>query len=219
MPTKASKTDKADKAPATGNYPIPFDKQTGEMLHYAWAWHNGVDTLEWRDNYEFTATLKWDGFQRGRSAAYLQWVDAEGTHYSMFLQQFDEVMRAACLHDDRARGVWTFCKRGENYGVRLVRALVAEDAGLVAFPPAPPAHTSSYHDDGHDLEGDDFPPIEHVSAQQWGSICQVLSDFATEYCRATYSGGTYDELAAQAHDLAQGLSIPYGSTDEDNEEE
>lgn len=52
-------------------YQVPFT-QDGRPLSYATRNYPGV---VWRDNFEFEATLRFDGFFRGRSAANATWID------------------------------------------------------------------------------------------------------------------------------------------------
>lgn len=95
-------------------YKIPFDAQGNQM---AWG---GWRVAEWKDNYRFVASLKFDGFHRGRSSAGATFVDGTGKSYNMFLKDLSKLLTSG-MPD--VPGVytaeWTFCKRGENYGVML----------------------------------------------------------------------------------------------------
>ncbi len=98
-----------------GNYQIPFHK--GNLCHYP-----GFPTEpdEWRENYTFTAELTFQGYRRGRSAAYMEFKDlATGAEYPMFLTHFDDVVKGYDILRGRVAASWTFCKCGSNYGLCL----------------------------------------------------------------------------------------------------
>ena len=77
---------------------------------------------EWRPIAEFTATLAYDGYSRGRAAAYTWWkaVTATGTRYPMFMTDLDELLNSGLMRGSSLTGRFTVVKRGQNYGVRLV---------------------------------------------------------------------------------------------------
>ncbi len=98
-----------------GNYQIPFHK--GSLCHYP-GWPEQPD--EWRDNYVFVAELAFQGFNRGRSAAYAEFKDlATGAVYPMFLTHMQDVLTGYSLKQGRVKAAWTFCKCGQNYGLCL----------------------------------------------------------------------------------------------------
>ena len=94
---------------------VPFDKD-GNQLHYEWDTHRPV----WVDNFEFTDVLTFDGFHRGRSAAYFTFMrKSNGKKVTVFLKD----LCAFFPYFDKG-GIYarfTFCKRGQNYGCRLVK--------------------------------------------------------------------------------------------------
>lgn len=101
-----------------GQYPIPFDKD-GNLLAYPTPFYLG----EWRDNHVFEDTLKYIGYVRGQSAARLKWQSVNtGKTYEMFMDDFDYLMKRSGIEFDEVCAAWTFCKRGQNYGVRLADA-------------------------------------------------------------------------------------------------
>lgn len=103
------------KSAKKGNYPIPFDAE-GNQLHYAETWRRD---LEWRDNHVFDATLRYAGYCRGRSAAYMLFVRVDTlASVVVFLGDFDPVV--ARMVKGEVSGRFTFCKRGQNYGCCLV---------------------------------------------------------------------------------------------------
>jgi hypothetical protein len=97
------------------DYKIPFEQTTGDMLGYLMY----LDT-EWRDNYEFEAHLKVVGWGRGRSSITFTLVDTNGVKYSTFASTFYEMIpHMSC---GEIRGTFTFCKKGQNYGLKLISA-------------------------------------------------------------------------------------------------
>ncbi len=101
-----------------GDYKIPF--RDGSLQHYPQDWpHSGVP-LEWRDNGRVSMALTYQGYRRGRSAAYIEWRDAAGKTFPMFLTDLDAVIRGHSIERGTVAAEWTFCKRGQNYGICLV---------------------------------------------------------------------------------------------------
>lgn len=95
-------------------YQVPFDKN-GEMLSYPENWMVG----EWKDNYIFSDTLEYDTYSRGRSSALICFKSqSNGKSYSMFMTDFDDV--AKLMVNGVLKGTFTFQKRGQNYGIRMV---------------------------------------------------------------------------------------------------
>lgn len=108
----------------SGDYKIPFSvSNPGQHLDYAW---DGANVI-WKDNVEFEKHLTYMTFQRGRSSATLVFVDSQGNLYTMFLQQFNELMGQTDF-TGRINGVWIFVKRGQNYGIKLVRRIDGYEA-------------------------------------------------------------------------------------------
>lgn len=75
------------------------------------------------DNYSFRDTLSFIGYSRGRSSAKIDWISATtGAEYGMFLTDFEELVKKVGFNALDGRGVnaeFTFCKRGQNYGIKL----------------------------------------------------------------------------------------------------
>lgn len=86
---------------------------------------------EERDNYEFDECLEIYGFVRGRSSAVmiLRPADDHGKdfnyvnsiYYQVFLTDSKEIIQHM-IHEV-IYGKWTFVKRGENFGIKLVKVL------------------------------------------------------------------------------------------------
>lgn len=90
---------------------IPFDKN-GEMIRYDY------DYLikERKENYEFSADLRFVQFGRGKSAAYAIFENSlDGKKYYMFLKDLEDFLK-----NKEIIGNFTFVKRGCNYGIKRI---------------------------------------------------------------------------------------------------
>ena len=109
---------------------IPF-KADGTPMRYAIndpnssysasdkTWHRDYAD-QWRDNFEFKASMHFESFQRGRSAAYAVFRTDKDERYTMFLKDLAD----AIPHLDKGfllEKTFTFTKRGQNYGIKVVR--------------------------------------------------------------------------------------------------
>jgi hypothetical protein len=102
------------------SYLIPFNSK-GNMVKYS----GDRDIVEWKDNFEFYAHIHFLNFERGRSAAHAIFEGpeddvAEGKIYQVFLT--DLAIMIPYMNQGLVEGTFTFCKRGQNYGVKLVKA-------------------------------------------------------------------------------------------------
>ena len=95
---------------------IPFDEQGNQMHHP----YDFGCFKEYRDNYEFFSTLAFSCFCRGRSAAYAKFKNTSGMICTMFLKDLEEAI--PYMKNGVITGLFTFVKRGQNYGVRLVKS-------------------------------------------------------------------------------------------------
>jgi hypothetical protein len=98
-----------------GNYQIPFDKD-GNQLTYPEDFGRSA-VAEWMDNVVFYDTLEFQRFLRGRSAAHCEFKRLSGQKVIMFLRDFEDVIPE--MFAGRIHARWTYCKRGQNYGIRL----------------------------------------------------------------------------------------------------
>ena len=110
-----------------GDYLVPFSKK-GDQLHYP------EDTYEpdgkggykrvpcaMLPNELFDDVLVFDNYRRGRSAAYFNlWRESNSKGVTMFLTDLCEAMPH--FVNGRLKGQFQFTKRGQNYGVKLVKA-------------------------------------------------------------------------------------------------
>jgi hypothetical protein len=97
---------------------IPFDKE-GNQLRYAGPYRS-VQDVDWKPNRPFKSGLKFIEFNRGRSAAYACLKDALGKRRYMFLKDLEEVLRNGWFIGSELVGTFVYCKRGQNYGVRMI---------------------------------------------------------------------------------------------------
>lgn len=117
-----------------GKYQIPFDGE-GNQQHYPQHYYpRGEkdeflrDELgravskepEWRDNAPFETTLKFEHYERGRSAAYFIFKRSEGGEVTVFLTDFTDMV--PFMNGGFISGTFEFTKRGMNYGCKLVKA-------------------------------------------------------------------------------------------------
>ena len=81
-----------------------------------------VDEVIWKPNFEFEDKFKYLNYSRGRSSAKIHFKsEITGKEYEMFLTDFDDLMNSQGFNKNVVEGTFTFCKRGANYGIKLVR--------------------------------------------------------------------------------------------------
>jgi hypothetical protein len=116
-----------------GNYKIPFNK-SGDQLHYADWFEIAHHGCVLQDNHEFEATLALKTMHRGRSAAYFEFERmGEGKTVTVFMTDLMDMFPH--IHAGLIRGRFTFCKRGANFGCRLVEGYAPlEQRKPLAFP-------------------------------------------------------------------------------------
>ena len=108
------------------SYQIPF-LESGNMAKY----DHDSNIVEWKDNFEFFDHINFLNFVRGRSAAHAifegvasqSWGGAlnvsQGRRYVVFLTDLGKMLPH--FVQGTVSGTFTFCKRGRNYGVKLVK--------------------------------------------------------------------------------------------------
>lgn len=75
----------------------------------------------WKPNEEVELTLHYKGYGRGRSSVTFYWEDDNGHSYPMFIKDIDELLRLD-MGTSSVRGVFTYVKRGSNYGIKFLRS-------------------------------------------------------------------------------------------------
>lgn len=100
---------------------VPFDKH-GNQMHFAEPGEvSYYKAHEWKPNCKFPATIRINDYSRGRSAAYFNAVDVNTMNkFTIFLTDMIEIIRTCKLDQGLVSGIWTFRKRGQNYGLQLV---------------------------------------------------------------------------------------------------
>ena len=74
----------------------------------------------WKPNKEVELTLHYQGYGRGRSAVTFYWVDDDGHKYPMFIKDVDELLRQD-IGTSSIHAIFTYVKRGANYGIKFLR--------------------------------------------------------------------------------------------------
>lgn len=111
-----------DKSGNQQDYPTPWYVPTGEMRKYG----GSDDEYEvrrpegpiWKANFEFEDTLELVGYGRGRSSITFSLKRSDGTTVSMFVSDFYDA--AFKMHEGKITGRFTFIKKGQNYGCKLI---------------------------------------------------------------------------------------------------
>jgi hypothetical protein len=101
------------------SYQIPF-MADGSVPHY-YAGYGVQNNVTWRDpTYTFDGVLEFQGYERGRSAAYFIFKNKEtGAKYTMFLTDMEEILKHRIIAMGMIGGRWGFIKRGGNYGIQF----------------------------------------------------------------------------------------------------
>ena len=104
----------------TKNYQIPFDDQGNQQHYPSNIYRDGkIIGPVFKDNEEFEDALIYDGYSRGRSAAYFNFErKSTGTNVTVFLTDFEDMI--PIMVNGGITGRFTYTKRGQNYGVKLV---------------------------------------------------------------------------------------------------
>jgi hypothetical protein len=94
--------------PAKCWHEAPFDKRGNQVSYPDW-------NCEMRPVEQFEDELTFVEFVRGRSAANAIMRRSSGETVSMFLHDFEPLVRH--LRGGKIEGLWIYVKRGANYGV------------------------------------------------------------------------------------------------------
>ena len=74
----------------------------------------------WKPNEEVELTLHYKNYSRGQSSVTFYWADDDGHTYPMFIKDVDELLRQD-IGLSSIHAIWTYVKRGANYGIKFVR--------------------------------------------------------------------------------------------------
>ena len=106
---------------------VPVDRD-GNWLHYPqrqYAYVDGKYTsfdIEWKVVEPFWAHLEVVTLNTGRSAKYVTVKDVDRRiTYPMFVSDLIDVIRYAKVENGRISALWTASKRGQNYGIKVVK--------------------------------------------------------------------------------------------------
>jgi hypothetical protein len=100
---------------------VPFDDR-GNLLTYPQSFYRGNERVYpvWLDNLEFETKMTVTSFTRGRSSAIFILKNGQGREHPMFLKDLYEMLLSTTIINGEIYGTWTFCKRGQNYGLQWV---------------------------------------------------------------------------------------------------
>ena len=104
---------------------VPFDKD-GNQEEYSYSWDDTPTPEEvgkvWRHNEVFADTLKYAGYRHGRAGGHFVFVRVSTRkNVHMFRTDFDDIVPK--MVSGMLGGMFTFCKRGSNYGIKLVSSV------------------------------------------------------------------------------------------------
>jgi len=78
-----------------------------------------IYNLHWQDNWEWEDTLTYYGYDRGSSSCIICFKsEALNQYVNMFMTDFNYIVKL--LENGKLKGKFTFCKRGQNYGVKYL---------------------------------------------------------------------------------------------------
>lgn len=105
-------------------YPISLkgsgESSPGSLLGYYFEYLYEEGEIELIENIEFYAELEYQGYSRGRSSVTINFKGNKGENYPMFLSDFDDVLKNADIINRKVYGKWTFCKKGKNFGIKII---------------------------------------------------------------------------------------------------
>src|SRR5687768_9777589 len=99
---------------------VPFNKETGSIPSYANTHFGSEKIYTWKDPEPFPATLAFEGFSRGRSAANAVFTRGEA-RFTVFLTDLHDMIMEGRIINGHIDDVFIPCKRGTNYGIKLYR--------------------------------------------------------------------------------------------------
>ena len=79
------------------------------------------DKLIWEPNHIFSDLLKYENcYSTNGSAHFIFKSQKNNRRYSMFLSDFNDVMKAGLINGIILQGEFTFCKKGGSQGIRMI---------------------------------------------------------------------------------------------------
>lgn len=102
----------------------PADPSSHYHKHNSFLSYPGYRDTVMRPVKDFQAEMKVVDWERGRSAMTIWLQDTAGTRYPMFMKDYFALTTQRAQTDIATyECVWTFVKRGANYGIRWVDAV------------------------------------------------------------------------------------------------
>jgi len=105
-----------------GDYKIPFDNK-GNQYHYPPEHYLGVK-VTWKDNFSFEDTIELlEKMSTGRSAKFFhaRSLITKKT-FTIFTKDLLEFAQKSIIDHGKITDTFTFCKRGQNYGLTILEA-------------------------------------------------------------------------------------------------
>lgn len=94
-------------------------KENGKIEHY---YKNGKFAEVFVPNFNFVDALDFTHFSRGRSSVKAHFVSCTtNKKYEMFISDFEDCIKNNHLTNSLIKGTFTFVKKGQNYGVKLLK--------------------------------------------------------------------------------------------------
>ena len=103
-------------------FQVPFEKSSGSMhdkMPPTWSKDDG--RIEWRDNYEFDATMTVGHLHTCCGSNNVTMADSEGRYFVMYTSDFVDMAREATINNGVVTGKFTFRKVGRSFGVKYVK--------------------------------------------------------------------------------------------------
>lgn len=99
-----------------GDYKIPFDEKGNQLGHWdkRWTWVK----VDWIQNFSFQDELTYSTYERGRSSAIFKMVRLNGKTVDVFMSDADVLIPK--MRNGKVAGLFTFVKKGTNYGCKLL---------------------------------------------------------------------------------------------------
>jgi hypothetical protein len=107
------------------NYEEQYEQYLKDLNDYETKVKNNeyisVESIVWKENFEFEDTLRLTGMSRGRSAANFNLKsETNAKDYNVFMTDMVYLFQNGEISKGIIKGKWTFVKRGQNYGIKLV---------------------------------------------------------------------------------------------------
>lgn len=104
---------------------IPVSRDTESMLKYVGCTYetmpDGTEYWKWVQNFLWSDTIVVDRIERGQSSAhFIIYSEISGKEYCMFMKDLLDLIKKHTVENGRISGCFTYCKRGQNYGIKIV---------------------------------------------------------------------------------------------------